>query len=696
MLLTLAPITIVGAASPNARHDADNLTFHGNSGRTGWYDGERQLAPHTLRSGKFGLLWESPPLGSAGETPPRLFASPLYIEKVMHEGATGRQRRLDIVYAASGTGFVAAINASARADLPAGSLLWQQQVTVAPCANGSYGILGTPVIDRARSLLYVVACEMPRGWSVHALDLASGREAIGWPLALTDAAINRPGINSNGANQFPSGVANLQRGALNLSANGARLLVTFGGEPVSGWLLAIDTRKIVVAGAFSMTARTYEGVGGLWSAGGPAVDSDGDIYVASGSSVQNALAGMGNAGVYPDSEGNWGQSIIRLATGNNGALRLVGSYTPFNYCQVGGQDIDLGSGTPILVDLPRSISSAPRLLIHAGSKQGNAYLLDRKRMPGGTQRRPPCATKLQADAERDGSMLAPEVQQQFGTRGPLNVFGPYSERYGMGDMARSRSTPAYFRDSSNRHFVFAAGTTKLAVDSPVNIAPGLVRLEITAKPGANAYLRVDAAQTDIVLQNPGAPVVSSNGTHNAIVWVLDVNKPRSASLYGDDPPKPVLYAIDAHSLALLWRSAPGQLHAGGKYNEPVVARGRVFVGTDRIQAFGLRDNWPVRAPQPAPKPAIVSMHTVELNPLAGSTQPELPPSIGEGLYRERCASCHEQDLPDIPARSQLRDLAPDRVVEKLNFGSMQGAAFGLSDAQIGALVLWLVGSNTHL
>src|SRR5258708_13622136 len=32
---------------------------------------------------------------------------------------------------------------------------------------------------------------------------------------------------------------------------------------------------------------------------------------------------------------------------------------------------------------------------------------------------------------------------------------------------------------------------------------------------------------------------------------------------------------------------PAQLNVGGKYNAPAFARGTVFVGTDRIQAFGL-------------------------------------------------------------------------------------------------------------
>src|SRR5260370_10489688 len=37
----------------------------------------------------------------------------------------------------------------------------------------------------------------------------------------------------------------------------------------------------------------------------------------------------------------------------------------------------------------------------------------------------------------------------------------------------------------------------------------------------------------------------------------------------------------------LWSSSYEQLDLGGKYNTIAAARGQVFVGTDRIQAFGL-------------------------------------------------------------------------------------------------------------
>jgi len=51
----------------------------------------------------------------------------------------------------------------------------------------------------------------------------------------------------------------------------------------------------------------------------------------------------------------------------------------------------------------------------------------------------------------------------------------------------------------------------------------------------------------------------------------------------------VLYAIDASSLQPIWHSTVADLHTGGKYATPVIAHGVVFVGTERIAAFGMRN-----------------------------------------------------------------------------------------------------------
>jgi hypothetical protein len=72
--------------------------------------------------------------------------------------------------------------------------------------------------------------------------------------------------------------------------------------------------------------------------------------------------------------------------------------------------------------------------------------------------------------------------------------------------------------------------------------------------------------------------------------VLDPSQPRTAPLVGPEGSvaRPVLHAFDAFTLERLWRSALGDLEVGGKYSSPTVVRGMVIVGTDRIQAFGLR------------------------------------------------------------------------------------------------------------
>lgn len=320
--------------------------------------------------------------------------------------------------------------------------------------------------------------------------------------------------------------------------------------------------------------------------------------------------------------------------------------------------------------------------MHTGSKQGNAYLLDRKRMPGSLVKRPACADDTVSQARLDVSLLAPDVQPAFGTPGPINLFGPYSDRYGMGDLAKSRTTPAYFHAESDRHFVFVTGTAKAAEDSGESVVPGLVRVEIVVRPDAPAFLRLDAIQPELIFKNPASPVVSSNGREDAIVWVLDVNTPRSGSLWGEDPPQPVLYAVDAKSMAMLWRSEPGQLYASGKYNEAVVTDGRVFVGTDRIQAFGLL----------APGGEFVRARENvkgKSRPVGESASGKETPVDAATLYEHRCAACHEQDRPDVPARSRMRGLNPADIADKMMLGSMQSYAVGLSDAQIHALARWI-------
>ena len=211
-------------------------------------------------------------------------------------------------------------------------------------------------------------------------------------------------------------------------------------------------------------------------------------------------------------------------------------------------------------------------------------MLNRAPMPGGLTKRQPCSN----DPASDLSLLAPEAQLHFGTRGPINLFGPYSEKYGAYNQARSRSTLAYFRDAAGDSYVFVTGSAKTGENLSQSVPPSVAKLQIMTAPAEPAYLRVKQLEMTQTLPNPGSPIVTSNGGRDAIVWVLDTNAERTAPLYGPTASQPVLYAFDASNLQLLWKSAPGQLATSGKYNEPTVVNGVAYVGTDRIQAFGVR------------------------------------------------------------------------------------------------------------
>ena len=662
------------AEPPTADRPDDKLTYHQDAARTGWNAHERILTPDAVAGHGFGLVWRSPRLHGLGGLPPRLFATPLYAGGL--DIATETQRgRHDVVFAATNIGFVYAVNASQATALPAGEILWSARLTPRPCLSIG-GNLSTPVIDRAANRIYVTACDVQAGWQAHALDLSSGRTLPGWPVTLNAETLNRPGVNRNGTTRYPDNPL-IQRGALNLSPDGARLYVAFGGDEASGWLVSVDTRSPGIASAFSTTPVTSETQGGMWSSGGPALDAQGRVSIATGASILNTQRNGGVAGVFPDTPGDWGQSILQFRDGVEG-LTLAGTYTPFNYCQAQSMDIDLGSSGTFVIDLPSSRTSTPRLLGLAGAKQGVAYLLDRDALPGSRVKRPACSQ----DPATDGSLLAPDPQPQFGKPGPLSVFAPYSETHGMVDQAKSRSTAAQYRDARGATYLFVSGSSKRPDNLSVSVPPGLVRLKVVAAPGRPAYLAMDRQQTTETLHNPGSPVVTSRGARGAIVWVLDTDAPRSAPLYGPKAPRPVLYAFDARDLTLLWKSAPGLLGTGGKYNEPTIAKGLVFVGTDRIEAFGLRP-----AGGAAREPDTRSLGDVQFAALPA--RQTVSAEKAQQLFQARCAVCHGSGQPNIPTLAALARTPPSRIVQALTTGPMRAQAVGLTEAEIAGLASYL-------
>lgn len=555
--------------------------YHGGADKLGQQPREVELTPDAVGRAGLGVAWTSAAFHDAtigGVTyEPHVYASPLYVDGLHITDGIYLDSDLSVVLAATSNGWVYAINASDSSGdcgVTAGETLWSRQISQpAPLekldGGMPMGVLGTPVLDLQADppRLYVAALDRDAGWQVHALDAGSGEPIEGWPVDLRASVIEDR--NTNGPARFWSADTMSQRGALSLSPEGDTVYVPFGtfwGEGV-GWLVAVDTVQPAVSASFSAAPWEQDrSNGGMWGSAGPTVADDGQVWVTTGN-------GPPESGPAPDS---WASSLLQLT----GDLDLQRVYTPANYCVLDEANLDLGASQPLL--LPDQPGATPHLVAFGG-KQGTVYLVDRDGMARAGYSRPQCHRDMQGDR----SLHPADKQPHWDYPGPLHVFGPYSDEYGQIDHAKMRTKLAYHQDLAGHPWLFATGSSKASESSTVSVPPSLAKLRLQLDHDAPAYLAIETLEQTITFANPGPPVVSSHAGHDAVVWVLDANAPRTASLVDPATPGPVLYAFSAEDLTPLWRSPDGVLARAGKYATPVVAHGRVLVGTDRIVAFGL-------------------------------------------------------------------------------------------------------------
>jgi len=227
------------------------------------------------------------------------------------------------------------------------------------------------------------------------------------------------------------------------------------------------------------------------------------------------------------SMGDFGNAFIKLSN-STGTLSVVDYFAPFNTVQESDNEEDLGSGgAMVLPDLLDNHGGVHHLAVGAG-KDTNIYVVDRDNM---------------------------------GKFNPNNDSAIYQEIDGAlpGGVWAS---PAYFNNT---------------------VYYGDVNDNLKAFPISNAMLATSpSSQTPEIYVSPGTtPTVSANQTSNAIVWAVMNKNPA------------VLYAYDATNLdhELYNSSQAGtrdQFGPGNKFITPVVANGKVFVGTQTgVAVFGL-------------------------------------------------------------------------------------------------------------
>ncbi|HEY1264194.1 MAG TPA: hypothetical protein VGF06_11775, partial [Terriglobales bacterium] len=252
---------------------------------------------------------------------------------------------------------------------PAGGITPIPKADVLSNNNGpEIGITGTPVIDPANQLLYVVAATKENGQyfqRLHILDIRTGSEVSGSPVEI-HASVPGTGdsTDGNGNVVFSPQWQNQRPGLLLV---GHTLYIGWGSHhinrPWHGWLLAYDTNTLQQVGAFNSTPNGWGG--GVWASGNGAVaDGDGNIFVPTGQGIFSADQGG------PD----FANSVLRLSATD---LSRTDYFTPFDQDWRRIHDADMGTAGPIL--LPDQPGAHPKLLLIV-SKDGNIYLIDRQNM----------------------------------------------------------------------------------------------------------------------------------------------------------------------------------------------------------------------------------------------------------------------------------------------------------------------------
>jgi hypothetical protein len=456
-------------------------------------------------------------------------AEPLYVSGLTLQGAIHN------------VAFVATENDSVYAyDVDSGGLLWHVSLlgsgeTVIDESSGgcsqvspTIGITATPVIDRnagPHGIIYVVAMSQSASSATYHQRLHALDLTTGAELLNGPVDISATYPTLSGTTSFDPAQYE-ERAALLLLGGTVYTSWTSHCDipPYTGWIIAYSGSTLARTAVFN-AAPNGGGVGpAIWMSGG------GPAADAAGNvyvlTANGAFETALDANGFPN-QSDYGNSFLKVSTAG-GALTISDYFAMYNELTESGVDQDLGSGGIMLLpDLTDSSGTVRHLAVGAG-KDGNLYVVNRDSM---------------GKFNSGGNNI---WQQLTGALSP----GIWS-------------TPAYFN-----------GTVYYGPNGGALRAFAVSAAKLSATPSS-----ITAAN----FIYPGtSPAVSANGSGAGIVWAHENTSPA------------VLHAYDAANLAHeLYNSnqAPNgrdQFGAGNKFITPMVADGKVLVGTQNgVAVFGL-------------------------------------------------------------------------------------------------------------
>ena len=552
---------------------------------------------------------------------PRLEAQPLYLSGIN----IGGKVRNAIYQATMG-------NTVYAWDADTGELLWKtllgtpingSQVIDFHNINVKWGILSTPVIDRPAGLLYACAWisdpNNSGNWQfgqyfVAALDIVTG--ALKQPLLNLEGVTFDPG--PPGSKQVFKSIERKQRAALAI-VNGA-VIICFGtifetDKLARGWVIAVDTAKWAIATTWCSTARGSGG--GIWMSGaGPAIQSDGSIWVVTGN------------GDF-DGQVDFGESVVRLgytpASANaQSSLKVTGWWTPWTDDGRTGGNPEGEDGTAWkkadMLDLPKASNfrMVPHLA-HMGvlaedmggawgdqdlgasgivlveqlgiglvsGKDGILYTINLNN-PGETA--PADLAPTTAPANYAKLAAAPILYTYFSPSMNPATPNPATLDQLPGNVTHHlHGTPVYWLSAAHGQMHFCGGEN------------GNLRAWALGPTKSSTYLGCSAAEAsaDAPIPPGGMPgwsiSLSANGNNDGIVWAMipygDANTElTNGRLLAYDAANLARFADGSGEVVPLWDSQDwGWSFLHPKFNRPIAVGGKVIVPTydGRVFVLGL-------------------------------------------------------------------------------------------------------------
>jgi hypothetical protein len=503
----------------------DVTTYHFDNSRDGLNAQETVLTPANVTSATFGKIGFFPADG-------KVDAQPLYLAGFDVNGTA-----TNVLYMATEHDSVYAFDADSGVQLWKVSVLGSGETTSDPRSCGQItpeiGITSTPVIDRAKGVIYVVGMSRFQNpdksytyhQRLHALSLTSGAEEPGSPVEIT-GSYPGTGAGSSGGNVIFDPAQYAERAGL-LLLNGTIYLAWTSHCDLgayTGWVMAYSESTLQQTAILNLTPNGSDG--SIWMSGnGLAADASGNIFFLD---ANGTLDPAFDSNGFPSMH-DYGNAIVKLSTAG-GTLSVADYFEPYNTVYESANDIDLGSGGAMLLpDLIDASGTTRHLLVGAG-KDTNIYVADRDNM---------------------------------GKFNPADNSNLYQELPGA--LAHGAwSSPAYFNNT-----VYYAGQQDTLKAFPITQA------KLATTP---------SSQSAVVFPYPGStPSVSANGTQNAIVWALESPSGGPGVLHAYDPTNLSNELYNSNQAA-----GGRDGFTGNKFITPVIVNGKVFVGTPTgVAEFGL-------------------------------------------------------------------------------------------------------------